>query len=736
MSGFVRPVRLLAFCALGTLAAACRPAPQPPPLFSFVGVFDRATIQRETRDVVFGTPAARALLRAGWSADETTPEGRPFVWSDGEESSLEFFLTRARPLPLRLRCEPLAGPGLPAQRLTLELNTYPLVTLPLEPGPHGYQALLPAERLVAGTNRLTFRYGTTRRPADLQAGSSDRRLLGVAWHELTLGSSRDQPAAPPDVVPAQETLRLPAGSEASFHLRLPSLGLLTADGVELSGTGSALRVLVQPDGETERELARVESTRGAWAASLAADGGKVARVSFRALGGAEGTTGSVRLVRPLLRGEARREPPAAAAAPARRRPSVFVYLVDTLRADHLGCYGYGRPTSPSLDAFAREATRYRGVAPSSWTKASVASLLTGLLPLKHRAQDRGDTLPAGTTTLAQLLGAAGYRTYALYANSWVSETFGLDRGFEERRFVFGRSDRLNREAFGRLAALKQDESLFAYVHTIDPHAPYEPTPEFRARFAPRGGTLRRASIEWLEGLATHGRLGRPATPREVEEITALYDAEIAFNDLQFGRFVEELKRLGLYDDALVVFTSDHGEELFDHGGVSHGHHLFGEVIDVPLLVKWPRGTVPPAGAEGSRAQLLDVVPTVLDLAGLALPANLDGRSLLRPRPVDPGGNGYLSFLDLDGLKSQSASEERWKLIQQGDIDAPRPAGALYDLERGSERRDETGAHPVVSAYLAAQLRAAAARRPRSAPPPQAVLPPEVTERLRALGYIR
>ena len=686
---------------------------------------------------MFGTPPARALLRSGWSADETTPDGRPFVWSDGEESVLEFFLTLPRALPLRLRCAPYAAPGLPQQRLAISLNRHALVTLPLEPGPRGYQTRLPAEWLVAGTNRLTFRYGTTSRPADVQAGARDRRLLGVTWYELTLGSPREQPAQPAEVQSSQGSLRIPAGAEAAFHLRLPPDGLLSADAVELGGSGTTLRVLVQPDGEPEREVARVEGSCGAWTASLARDGGKVARVSFRALGGTNGTPGGlVRLTQPALRGSPDRAPGAGSASAGRRRPHVFVYLVDTLRADHLGCYGYDKPTSPNVDAFARESTRYRGVAPSSWTKASVASLLTGLSPIAHRAQGRGDTLPAATVTLAQRLGEAGYRTYALYANSWVSETFGLDRGFAERRFVFARSDRLNKEAFVRLAALEAGESLFAYVHTIDPHAPYNPTPEFRARFAPPGSTLRRASIEWLEGLATRGRLGQPVPPREIEEITGLYDAEIAFNDAQFGRFLEELKRRGLYDDALVVFTSDHGEELFDHGGVSHGHHLYGEVIDVPLLVKWPRGVSPPAGASGSRAPLLDLFPTVLELAGLPVPAGLDGHSLLHPRPSDPGGSGFLSYLDLDGLKSQSVLEERWKLIRTGDIDSPQADTVLYDLDLRKETRDEREQHLAITGYLTSQLRAAAARRPQAPPPPQAVLPPEVTERLRALGYIR
>ena len=340
--------------------------------------------------------------------------------------------------------------------------------------------------------------------------------------------------------------------------------------------------------------------------------------------------------------------------------------------------------------------------------------------------------------MSDLLGAASYRTYAVYANTWVSETFGVDQGFEERRLLPARSDRLTRQLFARLRRLAPEDRLFAYVHTIDPHTPYEPTAEYRSRFAPPGSARTRVSAPWLEDVATRARRGEPMAPRLVEEITALYDAEIAFNDRQFGLFLEELKRRGLYDDSLIVFTADHGEELFDHGGVSHGHTLFREVLEVPLIVKWPRGVAPPPGASGSPAQLLDLLPTVLDCVGLPLPPGLEGRSLLRPPPTDapPGGSGILSDLDLDGRRVQSVTEDRWKLIRDGAVDAPRPRFGLYDLEEGRETNDIRALHPVLAGYLASQLAAEAARRPLAPPPPQAVLPAEVVEQLRALGYIR
>ena len=733
------PVPRLAFVAALVVLAACgERRPAGPVVFDFVGAIGLATIDEEVADITFGTPAGRAHLAEGWSVDEATPEGRPFSWSEGDESSLDFFVTHPRPLRLRLRCEPLARSGFPQQTITVAVNGHRIVQLQLEPGQRSYQTLLPADALVAGTNRLAFRYAFAHSPG---AGSTDRRRLAVAWFELSLGTGGGSTGDPPQADAGTGALQIPVGSQLAYHLRLPKDSSLTIDSIQLgSPRRAALVALLQPDGEPEREIARMTRSTTAWSASFAGDSGKVVRLSFRALPGpGEPGPGSVRLMHPALRrGREELGPTGSPRLSPARRPHVFIYLVDALRADHLGCYGYSRPVSPYADAFARAATVYHTIAPSSWTKASVASLFTGRPPIVHRAEDRGDTLVPEAITLSKLLGAAGYRTYALYANAWLSGTFGLDQGFEERRLIPARSDRLTREIFARLRRLGPEDRLFVYVHTIDPHTPYDPTPEYRRRFAPPGSALTRVSAVWLEDVATRARLGRPVAPRLIEEVTALYDAEIAFNDRQFGLFLEELKRRALYDDSLIIFTSDHGEELFDHGGANHGKTLFREVLDVPLIVKWPRGVEPPSGANGSRAQLLDVLPTVLDCAGLPLPPALEGRSLLRPRPAEapPGGDGILSYLDLDGLKVQSVTEDRWKLVHNGALDAPRPRFDLYDIGEGRETNDVRGRHPVLAAYLASQLEAAAARRPHTPPPPQAVLPAEVVERLKALGYIR
>jgi hypothetical protein len=521
---------LLAVAVFALLPGCRKRPPAGTVVFDFAGNLDFAAIDRELTELRFGTPAARPQLIEGWSVDETTPGGGTFTWSDGEESSLDFFLAHARPLRLRFRCAPLTGESLPPQALAVALNGRRLADLELQPGPRRYEVSLPADALAAGGNRLVFRYRWTHRPADDGVGSADRRRLAVAWYGLGFDPGDTPPADMPKVEGESGTLLVPVGTQVAYHLQVPEGSWLTADAIEAGARGSGtLAVFVQPDGGPEREVARLTRPVDSWTADLDVGPGGFVRVAFRALPASEkAATGLVRLVRPALRRRPATGGGADVAAPSpRRRPHVFVYLVDTLRADHLGCYGYRKPVSAQVDAFAKEATLFDAVAPSSWTKASVASLLTGRSPIVHRAQDRGDTLVPELVTLPELLGAAGYRTYALYANTWVSETFGLVRGFEERRFLDARSDRLTRELRAWLVRRATGDRLFAYIHHR-PARPIRATPEYRRRFA-RPARPDADRTGWLEDAARarqgascclgRSRRRRPCTTRRSPSTT-------------------------------------------------------------------------------------------------------------------------------------------------------------------------------------------------------------------------
>jgi arylsulfatase A-like enzyme len=323
----------------------------------------------------------------------------------------------------------------------------------------------------------------------------------------------------------------------------------------------------------------------------------------------------------------------------RKAPLVVVYLVDTLRADHTGVYGYARKTTPELDAFARDAVVFdAAVVHASWTKPSVASILTSRLPGQHGAVQLRDPLDPSNVTIAQRLDERGWATGAAIANSVIyGAESKFDRGFDVFVGLHGEEDRRSKlvgadvVVDAALAFLRSRRGLptFLYVHTMDPHVPYEPPPPFDRMFEP---------FPTPEHPARDPRTDY-REPLDRERMIAQYDGDIAFGDREFGRFLRELKAAGLYEDALLVFLSDHGEEFLDHGLWLHGRSLFDELIRVPLVVKLPgnRG----AGTRvAAQVQGLDVVPTVLEAAGLPLPADLGGQPLqwalaggAKPRPA-------------------------------------------------------------------------------------------------------
>lgn len=327
--------------------------------------------------------------------------------------------------------------------------------------------------------------------------------------------------------------------------------------------------------------------------------------------------------------------PAIVVPKAPKAPLVIVYLVDTLRADHTTPYGYSRDTTPMLADFARDAVLFEtAIAQASWTKPSVASLLTSLLPGRHRAVQLRDPLDLGHVTAAEMLSTKGYATGAAIANSVIYAPGGnFEQGFD---FFAGLHGEGNRPSKLVEAARVVDTALswidsrrglptFLYVHTMDPHVPYAPPPPFDRKFEP------------------HPTDGHPAAdprtdykePLDRDRLVAQYDGDIAYGDQEFGRFVRELKARGLYDQALFVFLADHGEEFEDHGKWLHGRSVFDELVRIPLLVKFPGGR-----GGGTRVrqmvQAVDVLPTILANEGLPVPTPpvVAGRPL---QPVIAGG---------------------------------------------------------------------------------------------------
>jgi arylsulfatase A-like enzyme len=358
----------------------------------------------------------------------------------------------------------------------------------------------------------------------------------------------------------------------------------------------------------------------------------------------------------------------------RKAPLVVVYLVDTLRADHLSLYGYPRDTSPELERFARDAVVFdQAIAPSSWTKPSVASLFTSLPPADHRCVQFYTPLDPSFVTLAERLREHGYGTGALVVNRLVlAKDAHFDQGFTY--FAAPASPRRAEQVVdAALAFLDTRRGLptFLYLHTMDAHTPYLPPPPFDRRYGPAPAPGRAAAEP-----------GDYEEPLDRERIVAQYDGAIAYGDREFGRLVRGLQARGLYDDALVVFLSDHGEEFLDHGDWVHGHTLFDELVRVPLVVKFPGRRH--AGRRVERqVQLVDVLPTVLKSQGLAVPRAIAGRALqdsLAGRAEEPPATFETKYREYAAYGIRTSTEKYVRTLH------PVEAELYFDLVRDPRER--------------------------------------------------
>ena len=736
----IRPWRrLLTLAACGLLVSCGKDPRDYTTFYDLVEKLPLAEIRREPELVDLGSPAVRPSLRGGWSWDETGADGKTLVWSDGPESALDFFLTEPRDLTVLFRGAPYFFRDEPAQQVIFVVNGGEAGTVTMKRGFNEYSIVLPERILKTGVNRLTLRYGYTRRPRDVTSGQlPDTRRLGVHWDWLRFGTGVDPES---EVRARGNQLYIPFGVRIDFYTRFPASGALTFERLSDRGIGEGrLQVAVQPEGKEGEILAPVPPRQEPAAIGLRVETGRPVRVSLSAVPAKRpiGSASGVVLVRPAF-GSAGAAPSAPqgtvaqAAARKEARPwNVVFYMVDTLRADHLGCYGYDKPVSPHLDAFAREAVLFENAfAQSPWTRPSVASMLTGLWPKTHGVNGRNDALSPEALTLPEMLASRGYRSAGITTNGNVAKAFGFAQGFDVYEMPARQdSAHVNERARAFLDA-NAGYPFFLYLHTVDPHSPYKPSPEYRRRFAPGVPQEGIGTRKWLRRL--HERRLR-VTPQIVDHLTALYDAEIASNDASFGALIADLKHRGLWDETIVIFVSDHGEEFHDHGGWEHGKTLYAEMIHVPLLIRIP------GMGEGRRvsslAQHIDLVPTLLSALGLPLPGHLEGRDLL---PIFQGSREtaeerpVYSYMDVDGHRGASAVTSDWHLI---DVRGPSPSAHLYERRRDPKERDNQAAkNPVGFGYLHALLAARELEERRILKPGEGVIDEDLREQLRALGYI-
>lgn len=576
---------------------------------------------------------------------------------------------------------------------------------------------------------------------------------GPGWHGLseiyreTLVARAPEILRFPVVVPAAARLDLALGTIENDALRFR---ISAREGAE--ETLLAERTLTQPQ---RWEPLRVDLTEFAGQSIELA----LALESERA--GAIGFWGA-----PVLR----------STAPRGAVPNVIVILADTLRRDHLDVYGHTRETAPTLARMAREGTLFRdAISQASWTKVSVPSFMLSLTPTSHGVRSFADRLPDEASTLAEAFRAAGFASVAFSGNFFVGKLTHLEQGFEEFHEVSSLSDpmfsKTAREQVDRLLPwleAHRDVPFFAYLHVTDPHSPYRPKPPYDTRFASAEDGARHER----ELLAVRGHIAHPlmkafgmpiASELAAAKIDAeayldvdraWYDASIRAMDAELARVFERLRELGLAENTLVVFSSDHGEEFLEHGASFHGRSVYGEVARIPLLM-WGAG-VPAGRVVEQTVSSIDVMPTLLELASVTTEAPMQGRSLapllaevttagaapaFAPRPaitehrLDLGGPPWV---DREGT---AIDDGEWKLIENSSPGGGVPPLELYDARSDPlDRHDVAAEHPDQVTRLRAALaewRAGVAKiRLKSTATSEPNLSPEEIERLKSLGYVQ
>ena len=417
--------------------------------------------------------------------------------------------------------------------------------------------------------------------------------------------------------------------------------------------------------------------------------------------------------------------------------NLLLISLDTLRADHLGCYGYGRPTSPFLDSLAKDGVVFeRAFSAAPWTLPSHTSLFTGLYPSQHGVKNEGFSVPKDVLTLPQALGERGFATAAVVSAHFLAPRYGLDRGFE-RYIVVPTNTRhggaaTTVSAYGLEWLAKENRRpFFLFLHYMDIHSDYAAAPRFESLFsAPYQGPVDGSTRQLREFMGKQIAFDAADRARLVD----LYDAEIRQLDGALETLFTKLREQGTLEHTLVVVTADHGEEFFEHGGVLHGQSHYQELLHVPLILVGPG--LPRGRRIATPVSLVDLAPTLLALFGAPAPLTLAGRDLAPLwRTPDASWPERDLFAEADRTIERRDTERAvirgdWKLVLHRDTGERE----LYDLAADPrEQANLAQQDPARAAQLADELTSALASE-KHAPE----LPPvsdDERRQLQALGYL-
>jgi arylsulfatase A-like enzyme len=655
----------------------------------------------------FGTPARMKYTdgnwKTGWGNDGVDGD-TTYTHAVSTNACLFFPLSTVGAFTLRMRLRPIG-----ATTVQPVLNDEPLAVVKLDKGPgfSDYEVAVPVGEGHVGENQLLLRFDATTHlgDEDVAAAVDSIRFIPQPKPSIPGGTitpnTNNYEALPIYGALLQElpvggmkrtAITVSAQTSLAYYLEVPKTGKLTLRIGTPDKPGLAYaRVLVTPAGGKPVQLWKgaVPSQWQAVEVPLMQFAGRVVKLELVAFG--EGVVGfaspAIMVVETPVR------------YPPTTPKSVILLLVDTLRADHLRPFNpHTRVRTPIVDEFATQAAVFEAAqAPENWTKPSCASVLTGLSPESHGTKTGDAKLSDKALMVSEVFKQAGFTTATFIANGFVSERFGFNQGWDDytnyiHEHHIALAPSVFRDAANWVEAHK-DKRFFLYIQTIDPHVPYDPPDDMLKLYQPdayTGPIKPRSTAEQLEKAK-----GVPPklvlTDADKHYIEALYDGEISGHDRALGTFIERLKKLGVYDQTMVVITADHGEEFEDHGSWGHGHSVYQELLHVPLMVRFPP-TVP-ARRIDQTVSTVDIAPTLLAAAGLPVPDVMEGvdrsQQLMGGAAPAPAV-AFSEFLD----NRRVIRAGRWKLIVRGITPT------LFDLETDPKEQIELDIHkhPIAMRY--------------------------------------
>jgi len=344
------------------------------------------------------------------------------------------------------------------------------------------------------------------------------------------------------------------------------------------------------------------------------------------------------------------------------RPNILFVSVDSLRNDHLGCYGYQRNTSPNIDEFSKDSTIFeKTICQAPWTKPSIGSMLTSLYPSVHGADSQGEhgdnfsaaqshnnvsVLNESATTLAEVLKNNGYATAGFTGGGYAHSFFGFSKGFDTYNDNAGGIKTVNYEIFDWLNR-NNNKPFFIFTHFFDAHYPFKVIPKYSKMFGSYKSSVnvdRQFEIDVNSGK-------RKLNDEDIKRLVSLYDGGIYYVDEHLGQLFNMLKRMGCYDNTIIILTSDHGEGFMEHDLIAHADIMYNEVMRIPLIIRCPESGQ--GKVVQSQVRSIDIMPTILDMIGVESPPRIHGVSL-RPMINEEMKDDLIAFSETERMGMQKA----------------------------------------------------------------------------------